>query len=342
MHGADLCVDCIARVDQHHHAASRGIALRHPVVVVDEPGDGHLHLDEGAGELRHLAKGEFAREILRRGEQQRNDGDHRPARVGDPGQSAVLADDRQPTGHDAIIGLSEAAPLAFGSTQERHALGVLPEPHERESENSLRLVLAREAGHERSADVQHQPRHQSAVGHSRQDHVGRDREIGRAEANGDGAADGPEDADERGSAGQGREQTDGEVHQRLGGPARIVRNAILGIGGLRMGDCKMIVPLAREPGVQEAVDDPGAPPDLQRLARDDDADPDGGHAGNDQREHQDRYRGGLRILAFERIEEPAVPAVECHGGGKAQKQEAGQAQGQHPSRACAVAPPEAA
>ena len=47
-------------VDDVHDAAGRGVPLGDAVVVVDHPGDGDLHLDEGGGELRHLAQRQVA------------------------------------------------------------------------------------------------------------------------------------------------------------------------------------------------------------------------------------------------------------------------------------------
>ena len=48
-------------VDDIHHAPRGGVPLGHAIVVVDHPGDGDLHLDEGGGELRDLAQRQVAR-----------------------------------------------------------------------------------------------------------------------------------------------------------------------------------------------------------------------------------------------------------------------------------------
>ena len=52
----DFAVDGIAGGDDVHHAAGRGVPFGDAIVVVDHPGNGDLHLNEGGGELRDLAE----------------------------------------------------------------------------------------------------------------------------------------------------------------------------------------------------------------------------------------------------------------------------------------------
>ena len=104
----------------------------------------------------------------------------------------------------------------------------------------------------------------------------------------------------------------------------------------------MIEALLAEPTGDELLDDPGAPAHLQGLARQDDADADGGHGDDDEGENRHRLPDGLRVARFERVEEPAVPVVERHGGAGRQDQERGEPQRQGPGAGCVRTTPEAA
>ena len=336
-HGLDAClrgdfaVDGIAGRDDVHHAAGRRVPLGDAIVVVDHPGDGDLHLHEGGGELRDLAEREVAGEILGGGEQQRDDGNHRPRRIGDPGQMPVLPDDGHPARHHRLVEAAEDGLLVARAVHQGHAFGVVADAHHAEAEIALRLVLAADVADQRRADPQHQPGSEDAVGQRHPHHVGRNGDrTPAAQIEGDGAADRPQDADEGCRAHHREHEADAEIDQRFGGPARVVGDAVLGVGRFLARDVEMIEALVAEPAGDQLLHQPGAPAHLQRLARQHDADADRRHGGDDQREHQDGAGDGLHIARLQAVEEPAVPVV--HGDRRAggQDQEAGQPQCQHP------------
>ena len=56
----EALVELVGGLDQLHDAPRGGVPLRQGLVVVDEPGEGQLHLHEGGGELRHRAERQVA------------------------------------------------------------------------------------------------------------------------------------------------------------------------------------------------------------------------------------------------------------------------------------------
>ena len=129
-------------------------------------------------------------------------------------------------------------------------------------------------------------------------------------------------------------QADAEIDQRLGGPARVVGDAVLGVGRLLAGDVEMIEALVAEPARDQLLDHPGAPAHLQGLAREHDADADRGHGRDDQREHQDGAGEGVHVAGLQasknqrfqwfmatvapvdRMRKPASPSVSSPGAAR--------------------------
>ena len=339
LHG-DFAVDGIASGDDIHHAAGGRVPLGDAIVVVDHPGNGDLHLHEGGGELRDLAQAEVAGEIFRGGEQQRDHGNHRPRRIGDPGQVPVLPDHGHPARHHGLVEAAENGLLVARAVHQRHAFGVVADAHHAEAEIALRLVLAAHVADQRRADPKHQPRSEDAVGQRHPHHVGRNGDrTPAAQIEGDGTADRPQDADEGCRSHDREHEADAEIDQRFRGPARVVGDAVLGVGRLLARDVEMIEALVAQPAGDQPLHQPGAPAHLQRLARQHDADADRRHGGNDQREHKCGTGDGLYIARLEAVEEPAVPVVQGHRRGRGQHQEAGEAQCQHPGALRRLAAP---
>ena len=145
-----------------------------------------------------------------------------------------------------------------------------------------------------------------------------------------GTPDRPQDGDEGGRAHHGQHQADAEVDQRLGGPARVVGDAVFGVGRLLAADVEVVEALARQPAVDQMLHEPGAPAYLQRLARDDDADADRRHGRDDQPEHEHGLGQFADVAVLQAVEKPAVPMVERHRGGGGEDQEGGQPERQRP------------
>jgi hypothetical protein len=59
-------VEVVERHDEIGDASRRGGEFGKPGIVIDDPIEGVLHLDEGRGRLHHLTERHGAREILRR------------------------------------------------------------------------------------------------------------------------------------------------------------------------------------------------------------------------------------------------------------------------------------
>ena len=88
--------------------------------------------------------------------------------------------------------------------------------------------------------------------------------------------------------------TSGSVAQRVSSEMRYS-----GLGGSLPRDVEMVEALLAEPAGDEVLHDPGPPAHLQGLARQHDADADGGHGGDDEREDEHGLVDGLRIARLQ-------------------------------------------
>jgi hypothetical protein len=152
----EIAVDVVDGVGQLGDALHGGVALGKRPEIVDQPGDGDLHLQEGAGELGHLPERELARQVFGRCQQQRQDRHEDAAAIGQPGDVAVAAHDAQPALDEILVGGAERPPLVRLAADQRDTLGILAQPRQLETQLGLRFVAAGDGARQPAADPQHE------------------------------------------------------------------------------------------------------------------------------------------------------------------------------------------
>ena len=160
------------------------------------------------------------------------------------------------------------------------------------------------------------------------------------QAQGVAAAYGPQNGDEGGCIHHSEHQANAEIDQRLGGPAGVIGDPVLGVLRLFPACAQAVKALRRQPSVEHAGHDPFSPPDLQRFTAKHDAHADRGHRHNDDGEHHDRTAKGTHITRFEAVEEPAIPVIHGDRGCSRQKQQHEQGECEEPGARGPVIRPE--
>jgi hypothetical protein len=291
--------------------------------------------------LHDAAERHLAGEVFRRGQQQRHHGHECAAAIGDPGQTAALADHRKPAPDEAIIGLRHGAALAGLGTGERDRLAMVADAHQGEPQPRLALVARRDQARQAAPDDADEEGDEHGIDDRRQHHIGGDRDPTAACRDLQRAADFPEDLDEGDDGDDRREQADGEIDHRLGRPADIVGDAVFGIGRLVAGEAEPEEAALIDPAIGQLARDPLPPVHLESLAGDEDDDAEPGRDQNQHRKDRHRNQRALAVLLLERVEEPAVPAIDGDIGENRENDRNCEQERPEPGAAGARAPPEA-
>ena len=85
-------IEILKRAPQSHDAADRGQPLGDPNIILDEPVQRQLHLNEGGRGLHQRAERHGTGKIFRGGDEQENAGENGVA-IDEPGQMRLLVDD---------------------------------------------------------------------------------------------------------------------------------------------------------------------------------------------------------------------------------------------------------
>lgn len=106
---------------------------------------------------------EIAREAFHCGEKKRDDRQEHGVDVDDPAERARRPDHRSRAGHEIGERAVQGGALVAGTTRERHCLGVLAEPRERDVTARLGLVLLGHPAGRRAADPEGRGRGEGAL-----------------------------------------------------------------------------------------------------------------------------------------------------------------------------------
>ena len=214
-----------------------------------------------------------------------------------------------PGREDLRQGARDAGALLLLAADQGDALAILAQARDHIAVFSLRLVLVLRGLHKAAADQHHRAACQQGVDDSRDYEKPGNMDLPSPDSHIEGAANGPQHDDERRGRQQGLGHAADKIHRRLGRDPHIVGDAVLRIGVIAGHQVELIVPAVREPPVDHAIADPGAPLALQCHAHVDlrDAQED---ADRQNREiEQGQFGDCCSIAGLQPIEHRAVPGV---------------------------------
>ena len=339
-HGAEI--DLFQRRHQLHHACCGCIPFRQLDEVVDEPDQRALHGAEGRHQLHDGAERQIAAEIFRRHQNERDQREQRPVAVEHQRDHALLADHLHPGGKDGAIASQHRAQFVLVATDQRHAFGILAQAGHLGAKLRFRLVLGRDARHQRAARDIGDSRRNDRIDDSGHCHEGRDLDGATGQRDLRAAADIPEDGRESRRHDDGAEQPERELDQRLDGEAHIIGNAKLGRRLVRRDKAQPVIALVGNPPARHVAREPGPPARLKDHARDQQR---RNHQRNRNHQRGQPEKGrpdSICIAPLERVEEHPVPGVHRHLRGDLRQQACHHDGHQQPGAPGALAAPEPA
>ena len=281
-----------------------------PRIVVDDPVEGVLHLDECRGCLHHLTERHGAGEILWCAE---NDRDHRSndvVAVRDKHRSHELAGELAVSLNQVRQKLGEAGALLLFAAKDGDAFAVLTQPGQRVTEFGLRLVLAFSRRHEASGDEQHAGCDDDAIHHHGNHKVTGDVELATIPVDFQAAAHEPQHADECRRGQECGENAGGEVDRCLGRDPHVLGETVLRILVFAGDQIELVVAPVVEPAVTDVLGHPGAPAPLDAHARPHHQDRDGDAEDGERNEEPCLVNDGSTVLFLQRVEDFAIPDVD--------------------------------
>ena len=332
----------VERNQQVGDAARRRGEFCHPWIVVDDPVEGVLHLDECRRRLHDLTERHGGGKILRCTENDRDDRCNDVVAVRDEHGAHILAGELAVSLDQGRQQLGEAGALFLFAAENGDALAVLAQPGQGIAKFGLRLVLALSRRHEAPGDEQHAGCDDDAVHHHGNDQVTGDVEFAAVPVHLEAAADEPEHTDEGRRSQERREDAGREVDRSFRCDPHILGEAVLGVLVLAGDQVELVISSIVEPAVTDVLGHPGAPAPLNAHARPDHHDCDGNAEDGKRNENPRLMDDRCAVLLLKRVEYLAIPDVDPVARDELQDDQHDECRGHQPSDATLIAGPESA
>src|SRR5437868_8924568 len=202
-----------------------------------------------------------AEKARRHDDQREND---RRLRVsgGQPCEPLLLAHNAPPITHDAAETFAEVAEFVGLAMVERHALGVLAETDEVETEVGFVALLVKVQPDQRTSDPIGEPGTREGIQESRPYQIARQPE--RETRNGECPRESPENRDERDQAHHGAHSASAEIQRTGDELGHILSHALVGIVSLPAHQLHSVVGVVGQPPAQIMLGEPMPPRSEER------------------------------------------------------------------------------
>ena len=142
----------------------------------------------------------------------------------------MLAHHPHPFGCQRAISARQLTTRMVFALRQHNGFGIFAHGHHFGAEPRLRLIAGRHSARQTTAHQRHESRHDDAINQRANHHESWNMIFAPAKGEIQAATNGPEDHHESGGRQHRRNETDGEIGQRLGRHTHVIRNAIFGVG----------------------------------------------------------------------------------------------------------------
>ncbi len=246
----------VDRDQERSDAARRRCPTRQPRIVVEQPIERRLDLNERRRRLHDLAERHGPRDVFRRTQDERDHRRYQPMGVGNERVAHMLMAEVAPLQDDRTEALPQSGSLFLLAAQQRDALAVFPHAGQGIAEFGLRLVHALGDGDEAARHQDDRRTGDDRVNDRRDHQVAGDDDGCRRRAERQIATDEPKHPDERHRRDRGAEDADDEVDRRVGGDTRIITDAALGILMVSRHQIELVIVAIRQPLADQMVGQP--------------------------------------------------------------------------------------